>query len=275
MTAIPAVIDDLDEATYFAHPALSVSGAKKILAAPALYRWERDNGQPPSTVFDVGHAAHALVLGVGAEVVVIDAPDWRGKAAKEQRDEARAEGKTPLLAADYRAVMAMADAVLCDPLAGPLFTDGRPEVSLFWRDWVTGVDRRARVDWLPNPTPAGRLALVDLKTAASADPQAIRQAVAKFRYEMQAAWYIDGAYALELGDDIGFRFVFVEKSPPHLVTVVELDAAALSAGRTRNDEALRIFAECQATDVWPGYCDDVQVIALPPWALPNRHDRAA
>lgn len=272
-TALAKVVEDLDEAEYHAHAALSVSGAKKLLApsCPARFKWERDNPPAPKAVFDIGHAAHAAVLGVGADVVVVDAANWMTKAAKEARDQAYADGKTPLLAADAAAVEGMAAALRAHPKASALLDPdhGTPEVSLFWTDVASTVQRRARLDWLP-ATDGGRLTIVDYKTCASAEPGKVRKAVADFGYHMQHAWYVDGAHAVGLAEDVGFRFVFQEKTPPYLITVVELDAEAVRVGRARNDEALRVFAECTEWDTWPGYADDVQVLSLPPWAQPRQ-----
>lgn len=269
LTDLAGVIDDLDEATYHQHPALSVSGAKKLLDCPAKYRHDMDHGQAPRAVFDIGHAAHALVLGVGAEILVVAADDWRSKAAREARDAAYAEGKIPLLAADKAAVDGMAAALRQHPRAGTLLEPGtgRAELSLFWRDWVTGVHRRGRLDWFT--AHEGRPTIVDYKTCASAEPGQVRRAVANFGYHQQHAWYVDAAHAVELADEARFLFVFQEKSAPYLVTVVELDGEAVRVGRARNDEALRVFAACEASGVWPGYADDVQVVSLPQWAQPR------
>src|SRR3954471_5458063 len=99
----PGVYPDIPELAYHAdcvsEGSLSCSGAKKLLppSCPALFKWERENPPPPKRQFDFGHAAHKLVLGVGPELVGVDAPDWRTNAAKAQRDEARARGAVPLL----------------------------------------------------------------------------------------------------------------------------------------------------------------------------------
>jgi hypothetical protein len=89
--------DDIPEAEYHAHQgSLSVSGAKVLLKAPALFKWQQDH-PVHKDVFDFGSAAHALVLGVGAPLHVVHADSWRTKAAQEERDKARAEGSIPLL----------------------------------------------------------------------------------------------------------------------------------------------------------------------------------
>lgn len=269
LPALAGVHDDLDEAIYHAHPALSASGAKKLLppSCPAHYKWQRDNGQPPKREFDFGHAAHAKVLGVGAEIVTVDADSWRTKAAKEAADAARAEGKVPLLAEEVERVDGMADALRRHPIASALLDPdrGRPEVSLFWHDQTHGVDRRARLDWLPEPT-SGRLIVADYKSAQSAEPGAVGRAAASYGYHMQAAWYLDAVDALELAEEAAFVFVFQEKTPPYIVTVAELDAPALEVGRRRNDLAMQVFAECTATGEWPAYTSDVELITLPRWA---------
>jgi hypothetical protein len=269
VTAPNGVIDAMPEDDYHAHPALSVSGAKKLLppSCPAIYKWERDNGQPHKAAFDFGHAAHAAVLGVGAPLEVVEADNWLTKAAKEAKAAAYAEGRVPLLAKEKAQVDGMAAAIKAHPIASALLDPdhGKPEQSLFWHDTTHGVDRRGRLDWLP-ATDGGRLIIPDYKTAVSAEPGAIRKAVANFRYFMQDAWYRDTAHALGLADDIAFVFIFQEKTAPYLITVAEIDTAAVMAGRTLNDRALSVFAECTATDTWPSYSDDVELISLPGWA---------
>ena len=262
---------DMAEADYHAHPALSSSGARKLLppSCPARFRYERDHGQEPRKVFDIGHAAHALVLGAGAPVRCIEALDWRTNAAKQARDEAREQGKTPLLRADYEKVRAMADALGAGLDAfglRDLFTNGRPEVSAFWTDERHGVERRSRFDWLPN-TDGGQLSIVDYKTTASAETGAIQRAIASYGYHQQAAWYIDTARALGIAEDVRLLFVFQEKTAPYLVNVVTLDDLALTVGRSLNDEALQVFAECTATDTWPGYATEIETLPLPLWAV--------
>lgn len=267
----PGVYDAMPNAVYQADPvpggSLSHSGARKLLppGCPALYRHWAAGGDPRTHEFDVGHAAHRLVLGAGSNISVVDADDWRTKAAREQRDEAHAGGLTPILRADYDNVHAMAEALRAHPIASALFRSGRPEQSLFWVDDETGVWRRARLDWLPNPG-AGRLIVPDYKTTISAEPSHLSRALYNYGYYQQAAWYLDAVTALGLGADPAFVFVFQEKTPPYLVTVCEPDASALMWGRARNLKALDVYRLCKATGHWPGYTDDVISIGLPRWA---------
>lgn len=271
MTAVEL---DLPEVEYHAHPALSSTGAKQLLECPARFDWNRRNGRPPKQAFDLGHAAHRLVLGKGDEFAVVDADSWLTKAAKAARDEAREQHLVPLLTKELAQAQAMADAVRAHPVAGALFQagTGTAEQSLFWDDEETGVPLRARVDWLRPAAPGGRAIVVDLKTTgASADPRALPRTIDAFHYEQQDDFYRRGVAAVGIDPDAAFLFVFVEKEPPHPVTVVELDVEAKRVGRERNDRAIRLFQECTATGRWPAYGDDIELVTLPSYAL-YRHD---
>lgn len=254
----------MPEAEYHAHPALSHSGARLLLECPARYAWRRDNPQH-SDDFDFGKAAHRAVLGIGAEVVAVDADDWRTKAAREARDDARAAGKVPLLAADVVRIEAMRTQLLAHPLASRLFAGGTPEASMFWHD-STGVMLRARPDYLP-PVGTGRRDIIpDYKTCQRADPGSFGKSSASYGYHQQAAMYVDGWRTLT-GRDAAFVFVAQEKEAPYLVAVHELDEEALMIGRERNRRAIDIYRQCTETGIWPGYPSDVQTVSLPRWAV--------
>lgn len=260
------LIEALSEVEYHAHPALSASGAKRLIqTCPAIFKHERDHGRPNKAAYDFGHAAHGLILGVGEQVHVVEADDWRSKAARELRDAAYATGGVPMLAAEWEQAQALTAAVKAHPLAGRLFADGTAEQSVIWRDERWDVERRARFDWLTER--AGRHYVVDLKTTTTADPAVLGRKVADFGYHQQEAWYRDAAAAVGL-DDVGFLFVFVEKTAPHIVTVVELDQYAVYRGRELNDRALEIFRDCTTSGIWPGYVAPTEraVVSLPRWA---------
>jgi hypothetical protein len=261
----PGIHDGMPDEVYHRDPvpagSLSSSGARRLLeTCPARFDYERRNPKVGSKTFDVGHAAHQMVLGTGPELVVIPGTRWDTNDAKAEVKRIRERGGIPLKQADMDQVKAIADAILADPLAAALFSDGQPEQSLFWVDERTGIWRRARIDWLRAN------AIVDLKTCESADEEHIRKAIARYGYHGQGDFYREGARVLGLGD-LPFLFVFVEKAPPHLTHVVQLDADALAAGRHLNNKAIDRFAECQRTGEWPGYATDITTISLPAYAL--------
>jgi hypothetical protein len=248
---------------------LSSTGARKLLApsCPALFRHEQLHPKPHKKAFDFGHAAHQQVLGVGPNIVLIDADDWRTANAQTERDAAYEAGNVPLLEREFETVMAMAHAITAHPVASALFKPGTgdAEQSLFWTDPDTGIWRRARPDWLRHRGEGRRLA-VDYKTCRSAAPADVAKAIYDYGYHQQAAWYLDGVLSLDLADDAAFLFVFQEKTAPYLVTVAEIDAYALQIARAKNRHAINTYAACVETGHWPAYTDGVELISLPAWA---------
>lgn len=278
-------IYDLTDDVYHADPvpggSLSNTEARRVLDCPAKYRWFKDHQEHKAT-FEFGHAAHRVVLGVGAEIVVCDFDDWRTKDARAARDEARAAGRSPVLASEWTTVAAMADAIKAHPIASRLLTadGGRSEQSMFWQDTDPFTGRtvwlRGRLDRLPAiPTTTGRLIVCDYKTAASADAGSFSRSAANYGYHQQAAWYLDGTRALCGVDDPAFVFVVQEKDPPYLVNVIELDTTALDIGRARNRAAIERWIECTDSGVWPGYSTDVELVSLPRWAELQHEEQAA
>lgn len=272
----PGIYPDMPIDVYHADPvpggSLSSSGARKLLdpGCPALFKWERDNPTPPKKEFDIGHAAHLLVLGDGPDIDPLPFDNYLTKAAKQAREEARDIGAIPLLRHEYEQVQAMADAIRQHPTAGALFAPGNgvAEQSLFWQDPKHGVWRRARPDWMPHRQEDGRLVVVDYKTARAVDPTALQRAVYEHGYHAQAAWYLDAVKALDLtgGVEPAFIFVFQAKTAPYLVHLVELDFPALTLGAARNQRALQTYADCQRTNTWPGFNDRITYLPLPPYA---------
>jgi len=273
-------IYDISNDDYHADPvpggSLSSSTAKILLppSCPAKFRYAQDHPQPPKRTFDFGHAAHGEVLGSGPKLVIVDADDWRKKAAQAERDEAYADGAVPLLRHEYQQVQAMAAAIRSHPIASALLNpeNGDPEQSLFWADRRTGVQCRARFDWLPRPT-AGRMIIPDYKTTVSADLDSIDKNINTFGYHRQAAWYREGAITCGIADkDATFVFIFQEKTAPYVVTVAEPDPTAFGIGRILNRQAIDTYRQCMKTGIWPGYHDDVYLSSLPRWVESQFND---
>lgn len=269
-------IYDMPDAIYHADPvpggSLSNTEARRVLSCPAKYRWFKDNGQEHKQEFEFGHAAHLAILGVGAEIVVCDFDDWRTKDARAVRDEARAEGRSPVLRHEWATVQLMVAALKAHPIANRLLTaeGGRSEQSMFWQDTDPFTGRtvwlRGRLDRLPAIPMAGRLIVADYKTAASAAGGSFARSAANFGYHQQSAWYLDGVRTLLGVDDPAFVFVVQERDAPYLVNVIELDSYAIEIGRARNRAAIEKWTECTDNDRWPGYSDEVEMVSLPRWA---------
>lgn len=268
---------DLPEAEYHARPELSASRAKLLVPPSTPLAYQHAMGQPEKRKrhFDLGKAVHAKVLGtpLGVEVVqkttvkkdVVDAEDYTTKSAQQHRDEIIARGAIPLLRREVDEVDAMTEAILANPDARTIMEfPSRPEVSAFWQCPETGVECRARIDWLPEPQDGRRLILADVKTTAiSAWPATFIRQAGDLLYDLQAAWYRDAVMALGLDPDPVFLFVVVETNPPHDVSVVRLHDAAQRRGEALMERTRRIYAECMATGHWPGIPRGIHTVDLP------------
>ena len=129
----PGLYGHVPEDEYHAdRESLSVSGAKDLLRAPALYQWRLDHAEEHD-YFDFGSAAHAYLLGAGRPVESVDAADWRSAAARAERDRIRDEGSIPVLLQEWVRIQDMADAISHHRMASSLLDDGRPERNQRWR----------------------------------------------------------------------------------------------------------------------------------------------
>lgn len=239
---------------------LSASGAKTLLRDPERFAWERDRGRPGKDAFDLGGVVHALVLRSGDERIrIIDARDWKSKAAQEAKREARAAGLTPINRTEFLQATKIAQAVRRHPLASEIFTKGRAEVSFYWIDADTGVTCRGRVDWLRDDM------IVDLKTAryGTGTEDAFGRQSATYDYPLSAAVYTDGYEALT-GKTLPFITVTVETAPPYIVRVYRYTDDDLDIGRDRWRRALEEYATREQTGDWTAP-DEIQTVSLPGW----------
>lgn len=273
----PEVVHGVDESTYHAHPALSSTEARLILDSPAKYRWAKDHPPliAPSKKFDIGTAVHSKVLGKGYEVAVIPEAILASNGAVSTKEakafvaDARARGVVPLKEAELEEIAGAAEAVLAHPGAKQLFAQpAEAEVSVFATDTATGVDVRARFDFLPTEFSLGspsRVA-VDLKTARDASPKGFTRAIADHGYDVQRGWYLD-ALRWVTGEQAELVFVAVEKDAPYLVGVYQLPTVWVEMGLTKAAEARRVYAECVESGEWPGYDPGVILLSPPNWLI--------
>src|SRR5699024_3672134 len=199
-----AELTDIPEADYFASPRLSQSQAKTLLANPARYKYELTAPREERTAFDVGHAAHTLILGTGAPIATVDVDARRGKAWTEAADAARADGCVPLTRKEAEAVHGMRDAVYDQPGARALLgLNGQSEKTVLWDD--EDVPCRARLDRLSDGL------ILDVKTAADASPDGFSRSAANYGYDVQQVAYTRAVQAAT-GEAPPFVFLVVEKT---------------------------------------------------------------
>jgi hypothetical protein len=264
---------DLPEEQYHADPMRTLGGslsstvARKLLppSCPALARHAALHPEHKDA-YDLGSVTHKLTLGSGPRIVEVQLDTWATKAAKQAREDARAEGAVALLSKDLARAQAMRDAVHADPLAHAILTlPGKPEQTLIWEEG--DIWGRAMLDRWPDPDASTTAPIVvDLKTTEKGlDDASIAKTVWDFSYHCQEDWYRRGYHAVH-GIWPDFMFIFVSAKPPHLVRVVQLDEVFRDDARLRNDAAVKVWGDCHAADHWPAYVNDLEPITPPRWA---------
>jgi hypothetical protein len=209
----------------------------------------------------LGRATHHLICGeIGfADQYVIrseKAPDgraWNGnnETCKQWIKNQKRMGKTVLTPTNVEQIEGMAISLGNFPLVQQGALNGLIERSFFWKDAETGLWLKARPDAIPSDS--GDFS--DLKTTRSVIYRDLEDAVGEYGYQQQAALVLEGARALGIPAE-SFTLIWCEKNPPHCVRAQQLKDEDIVRGTKMNRVALRKFAECLASGVWPGPGDD-------------------
>ena len=273
-------------------PSLSASIAKVLDDKSPLHAWAghprlgmtEDEDEGDAKRFDLGTAAHAVILGSDDEIVLLDPERFPSKtgsipkgytndAIREARDAAYDAGKTPVLPKQMTQVKGMASSVLAQLERNPEMKgwreDGKPEQTLIWEEG--GVWCRSRLDWMPNDS---RRVFLDLKTTeTNVNPEVISRYAMQMQWAIQQAFYTRGLKALGITDKPKFRFVAVESKPPYAVTVCGLPPEWISFAEGQVESAIRLWRKCMEANDWPGYPYDTVWIEPPAWAFTRIQER--
>lgn len=255
-------------------PSISSSGLRQIDAESPLHYFDgsylNSDREPPEykAHFSVGTAVHMLLMGESGfkekfAVRPKQFKDWRTADAQRWRDETFAAGLDILTADELEDIKGIAKSVAAEPLIAQGLFDGVPEATMVWHDPETGVMLKARPDQLQ----PGADLIADLKTCASADGMSCRRSIAEHGYHMQLGLAAEG-YEILTGrpvPDDGCLLLFVEKKRPYAVNIKPVSAESIHYGRRQIRRAVRRFAKCLETGVWPGYDDSGITAYLPGW----------
>lgn len=196
--------------------------------------------------FDFGSAIHDALSSAGKRVQVLVFDDWRTKAAKDKRAEARAMGFLPLLEKDWRKVEAVC-AIVVARINRSSIELGQQEAIFLAED--RGVLLRAMLDsWNPPWVSDFKITSINL-----ASDFTVGSHIADMDYDLRAWFYLRVA-SLVFPDWAGrlkYRWLFVEKDEPHGMRVVEADATQLEMGRRKGEHAIGVWQRCMASGKWP------------------------
>lgn len=263
---VPGLYPDIPELVYHGDPnSLSSTGVRTLVSAggPAKFVGaEREHNDD----FDIGTAAHTLLLGTGAGIHEVDQTSWQTKIAKEEKAKARALGKIPLLTKQADRVRAMVKAALDQPEVAALLTGGVSEMTAYAMDPAAWVMLRARFDHVHIDPVTKRVIAADYKTSKDASPRGFAKSAAEYGYHVQEAHY--RRVLVELGYEVeSFTFVAQEKTPPYLTCLHEFGPDDVAVGDRIVTAGIELWDHCRAAGEWPGYGNQTNRMHLPSWAL--------
>ena len=253
----------LPEAQYRAAEGLSKSALDYIAPprTPAHFKAYIDGLLKTETTpaMRLGSMIHRAILEWDTLDYVVR-PEGMVFTTKEGKEWKAAQTKPVITQDEYQTILGMRDSVNAHPAVKRVLANAKTEVSLF-ASAEDGVLRKARIDALPE----GGNVIVDIKSCQSADPDMMAKSVVSYRYDVQAAYYLDLCQLLGL-DKTEFLFVCVEKTPPYAVAVYALDQDAVAWGRKQYQRDLALVRHCMAEDHWPSFTQYITTLGLPAWA---------
>lgn len=246
-------------------PSLSSGLVKKLIDQSPLHAWAGHPRLNPNyddtddKKFDTGNASHALVFGAGKKLRVIEADDWRKDAAKKARDDAIADGFSPILSGAFAAAQELADMTIkqmsqidgCEDFFEQPGVQVFNELMVLWQD-EGGIWCRTLIDRLS--VSARAITVYDLKTTGE---EVAPHTVGRFEYnqkhDIQAAFIERGLQTLfsnPIADRLKVNFIIQEKAFPYQLTVNQPD---LTISRRMVSQAIHLWRRSIEEKRWPGY----------------------
>lgn len=272
----PGIYRGIPAAHYHQWPAASSSRLKVLATQSAAHLKALLDAPKASTpAQELGTMLHTLVLqpALFPHLYEIRPAGKKGTKAFDRAAE-RILAERPFVslvkAEDWDRIHRCRDAVLAHELAGPAMSGDDRELSIVWQDSKTGVMCKARLD-----APLPDVGIWDLKKTRDARPRAWGSDAWSYRYDLQAAFYLRGAFEVGLRLPAEFGFVAVEDQPPFAIRLYDFGGVAgkvLNAAEVEVDALLELWARCASTGQWPGYPAHVEAFPAPGWAMAQIQD---
>lgn len=275
---------------YLSWDACSQSGLSVMhQKSPLHYKHYIDRGADTEAL-RFGRAFHDFVSGEfeGKYAVQPDFGDGRRKETKAQVAVWKEANKAFkwINEKDMSAITGMAKRIEANKYASKIvnYPGAKREVSMLWRDELTGVLCKGRMDlYIENYKGSGPL-IADFKTTSSANELEFERSAYKYGYHIQAGMYVEGLESLsgkknclpdppdedsedEYSASTSSRFIIIacEKEPPYACNVFNYDTEAISAGRLCCSRALQRVKSCKQFKEW-NENDGVRALYLPKYA---------
>jgi hypothetical protein len=271
----------MPRADYDALPGEHWSTIKHVARSPAhyLHAVSGEDEDRDTDVLAFGRGLHLALL--EPERYPLEVAVWNGGTRRGHAWDAFVAlhaGRELLTGAQHQRILEMAASVTGNHATFALLIGGNSEVSITWTDAATGIDCKARLDYVRDSSAAlhSEGGIIDIKTCRDASPDAFGRAAIRYGYHAQAALYTDGLAAVTLlGRPLPYSILAIESSPPYVAQVYRIHEEALELGRDEYRRCLERVSECRRAGTWPGYSEGPMDVQLPKWAWGAEDDIGA
>jgi exodeoxyribonuclease VIII len=144
-----------------------------------------------------------------------------------------------------------------------LAAKGQSELSIFWRDDLTGLDLKVRIDRLVEIGSTGMM--LEVKSTDNASPEAFARKIVDMDYDLRAVMYADGVQKA-YGFTPAIAWLVIERETG-FVAMYQPTAKMLQRARRRYEEARIAVAHAKSLNSWPAYQtgESIETIDLPRW----------
>lgn len=218
----------MDIKEYHSRPEISKSQLDVIHEGIEDFLYFKENPKEETYSMLLGNVVHNYILEPEyfKETYIIEPKiDKRTKEGKAAYEDflLTSKGKTPISKEMLEIAEKIKAKIDAHPYASRLIRESIKEKSYFGE--VQGVPVRSRPDLSHDFT------LIDLKTCQDASPEGFSHSMTKFRYHVQAAFYLDVVNQSKEEKLGNFVFIACETKPPFKVAVYEMPESSIERGR--------------------------------------------
>lgn len=230
------------------------------------YAWLKSPDFKPTQAMRIGSLFDAAVTDPDtlADFVISPYNSLRTREAREWKTEQEESGKTIVTETEKIRAIKAAEIVHDHPVAGEIMDGADCQVGIVQE--YGGIPAKGLIDILPAEDSDWGETLVDYKTISTGlDDDSIRQAIGKYKYHWQAAFYrtlFNKASSTRLIED--FAFIFQDVNTLE-VRVITLDDDAMALGSRCVGKALENFAKCSIRGIHSRYLKTAEKLSLMPY----------
>jgi exodeoxyribonuclease VIII len=243
---------NLDFDAYRALDRLNCSTLKQLTKCPAAMV-----ATEYSDAFAFGTACHSYI---GENIMPVVSPkfDKRTKEGKSNFEAFKLKhlGKVIVTEDEWESMQGMRDSVYGHAEAAQLYSKGRSEVTVLFE--YLGVPCKARMDWVTHDN-----MIVDLKTCQSASIFGFRKAVVQYHYDLQSCFYQLALDSVGVSPR-GFKFIAVEKTPPYMTNVFQIESDWDQSAMERIDALVEEYKTIDRSKPLPAYTSPECIILAKP-----------